>query len=468
MGRLKCNVFSVEIALCLALIFLSVYAPIHGNKRAFAQTFSDPINLSNITHGAECQDIKVSGNNVYVAWSDHQIGSSDILFRKSSDGGVTFGITQDLSESSDSSSCPQIAVSGNNVYVVWNEGTLQGPFDVFFRRSTDSGENFDAIINLSHNSRDSCCPSIATSGKLVHVVWDDDTPPGSNDFFTLYSRSTNTGSSFSEPRSLIMPPIDEALDAKVGASGDYVFVVWNGDTPGGDPDVYMRISKDGGKNFGTTKNLSSDDADSGTVDLKVTGNNVYVVWVNTVGEDNHEIFFRKSTDKGSSFSKVRNLSNDPTQSFDPIVSAFGNQVYIVWEDEDDTGSDVLFKRSTDAGATFKTTKNLSLNPSPSFGPSIARDGSNVQVAWTDGYREESEILFRRSIDSGNHFDGRIDISNKLGTSLGSVIASAHGLVYITWIEQSNDGNNDNLFFVKSNADSLNANQKQINLILPVP
>jgi hypothetical protein len=115
---------------------------------------------------------------------------------------------------------------------------------------------------------------------------------------------------------------------------------------------------------------------------------------------------------------------------------------VIWEDEDDTGStsDILFKRSTDAGKTFKTTKNLSDDPSLSFEPSIARDGSNVQVAWTDGIRQDSEILFRRSIDSGNHFDGTIDISNAQGSSVGSDIASSLGVSYVTWIEQRSDNN----------------------------
>ena len=72
--------------------------------------------------------------------------------------------------------CPAIAVSGNNVHVVWEDVT-PGNCDILYRRSTDSGATFPNVIkNLSSNAGISQLPAIAVSGNNVHVVWEDDTP----------------------------------------------------------------------------------------------------------------------------------------------------------------------------------------------------------------------------------------------------------------------------------------------------
>ena len=90
---------------------------------------------------------------------------------------------------------PAIAVSGNNVHVVWDDDTL-GNFEILYRRSFDGGATFGPTINLSNNAGQSFRPAIAVSGNNVHVVWDDNTP---GNFDILYKRSTDGGASFTEP-----------------------------------------------------------------------------------------------------------------------------------------------------------------------------------------------------------------------------------------------------------------------------
>ena len=50
--------------------------------------------------------------------------------------------------------------------------TTPGNNDIFYRRSTDSGGTFPNVIkNLSSNTEVSEVPAIAVSGNNVHVVW---------------------------------------------------------------------------------------------------------------------------------------------------------------------------------------------------------------------------------------------------------------------------------------------------------
>ena len=85
---------------------------------------------------------------------------------------------KNLSSNLGSSESPVIALSGNNVHVVWADDTLTpGNFDILYRRSLDGGATFPNIIkNISSNTGFSITPSITASGNIVHVVWEDNTP----------------------------------------------------------------------------------------------------------------------------------------------------------------------------------------------------------------------------------------------------------------------------------------------------
>ena len=68
---------------------------------------------------------------------------------------------------------PQLAVSGNNVYVVWQEDdAITGNQDIFFKKSTDGGDTFTDEINLSKDPGGSGDPQIHVSGRNLYIVWD--------------------------------------------------------------------------------------------------------------------------------------------------------------------------------------------------------------------------------------------------------------------------------------------------------
>ena len=47
-----------------------------------------------------------------------------------------------------------------------------------------------------------------------------------------------------------------------------------------------------------------------------------------------------------SFGGIKNLSNNAGDSRDPLVDVSGNIVYVVWVDQTTGAGDILFKRST--------------------------------------------------------------------------------------------------------------------------
>ena len=139
----------------------------------------------------------VSGNNVYVVWQDPSNGPDfDIFFTVSSDNGQTFDQPTDLSNNDLDSEAQEMIVSGNNVYVVWTDYS-NGNGDILFTVSNDNGQTFvDPPINLSDNDGLSEAQQMIVSGNNVYVVWQDQSNVEPDIFFTV---SNDNGQTFVDP-----------------------------------------------------------------------------------------------------------------------------------------------------------------------------------------------------------------------------------------------------------------------------
>ena len=103
-----------------------------------------------------------------------------------------------------------------------------------------------------------------------------------------------------------------------------------------------------------------------------SGTNVYVLWVQG-DEDNTDLYLKISRDGGATFGDTINLSDNPASlSYHPKIVASGENVYIVWEDDEGTSgnSDIFFMKSSDAGKTFTAKSDLSNDPSGSGTPHL--------------------------------------------------------------------------------------------------
>jgi len=436
----------------LAILLLSSTIVVGASSQSLQPIFAHGLdfkitkNLSNNAGFSSQQQVVVSGNNVYVVWRDDTSGNSDVLFKRSTDGGKTFGSTKNLSNNAGESRSPQIAASGNNVYVVWVDRTSGNSADILFKRSTDGGKTFGSTKNLSNNAGFSSQAEIAASGNNVYVVWVD-SGPGNFNVDVFFKRSTDRGDDFDRTKNL-SNNAGGSFRPHVAAYGNNVYVVWEDNTPG-NFDVFFKRSTDRGDDFDRTKNLSNNAGTSAEVEegtgplIAVSGNNVYVAWEdNTPGNFgvNFDILFKRSTDGGKTFGSTKNLSNNASFSLQSEIAASGNNVYVVWADN----SDILFKRSTDGGKTFGSTKNLSNNAGNSRSPQIAASGNNVYVVWSDRTPDNFDILFKRSTDRGDDFDRTKNLSNNAGDSSNPQIAASGNNVYVVW--QDNTPGNADVFF----------------------
>src|SRR5215211_3599597 len=97
----------------------------------------------------------------------------------------------------------------------------------------------------------------------------------------------------------------------------------------------LNNSFNNGNTFSKPINLSNNTGFSEHPQIAVTKNGIYIVWADNTNSNNTEIMFTKSEDNGTTFSKVINLSKNSKNSNNVEISAFDENVYVVWQDIDD-------------------------------------------------------------------------------------------------------------------------------------
>ena len=367
-----------------------------------------------------------------------------------------------LSNSNMSSQGPRIAVSGNNVYVVWEESVNSGNNKIMFAKSTDRGDTFSKPVNLTLGAiTHSETPSIAAFRNNVYIVWADSFPENFDIFFL---KSTNGGNSFTKPMNLSNDP-GISYQPRIATDGNNgVYVLWTDNSLGNYNILFTKNI--GGTTFSMPLVLTNDvKGVSNFPNIAVSNNNnVYVVWSHKNNTDfdpsntnnqtqTYDIFLTKSKDRGNTFSKPINLSNDPSNSQNPAVAiSRNNNVYVVWTDNSIGTYETFLTKSKDRGNTFSKVTVVSNNVARSTSPSVSTYGSNIYVVWSDNGFGNSEIFYTQSTDNGSTFNMPININNDTGISDLAQITTdpdddGSNNIYLVW--QDNITGNIVIYFTKA-------------------
>ncbi len=95
----------------------------------------------------------ITGDNVYVAWWANNTANNneEVIFRASTDGGITFGDKINLSNTTNADSTrAEIDSEADSVVVTWWETNQTDDVPVM-RVSNNNGETFGPILNLGSN-----------------------------------------------------------------------------------------------------------------------------------------------------------------------------------------------------------------------------------------------------------------------------------------------------------------------------
>jgi hypothetical protein len=224
---------------------------------------------------------------------------------------------------------------------------------------------------------------------------------------------------FENATNLTNNPMDSVY-GQVAAWNSNVYLLWQDSIPSDHTnyDIFIKNSNDNGTTFGSSVNLSNNSGFSEHPQIAAYDNNVYAIWADDTS-GNREVLFTRSVDNGTSFDKIKNLSNNTSDSFNQEIAVFGDTVYVVWLDQsdEDDETNILLKASGDGGETFGRTVNISSNANQETFPKIAAFEGSVYIAWNTAdnlldERDNEGLFFVRSLDGGNTFDNIIKLNHE--------------------------------------------------------
>jgi hypothetical protein len=360
--------------------------------------------------------VAAAGDTVHVVWYDNRDGNYEVYYKRSTDAGATWDGDTRLTNDSAASAWTSLAVSGGAVHVAWMEAR-DGNVEIYYKRSTNGGFSWGSDIRLTNDTSNSFGPCVAASDSQVHVTWYD-SRDGNAEIY--YKRSTNGGFSWGSDTRLTNDG-HTGVFPSVAVAGSAVRVVWLDDRDG-TYQVYHKYSTDGGFSWGSDTRLTSATANAMTPSVAVSGDVVNVVWPEwellssscrqsgeaapalaaapQLPDSNPQIYYISSTDGGATWGMATRLTSVAHESESPSIAVAGNVIHLTWVDQRDGNREVYYKRSTDGGFSWGNDTRLTSNGGDSDHPSVATAGNAVHVVWSDDRDGNYELYYKRDPTGG--------------------------------------------------------------------
>jgi hypothetical protein len=347
----------------------------------------------------------MEGSVVHVVWSNN----SGVIYCRSLNNGETWAplkLISNLGLPSPWISASAIAVNSTNLHVVWDELNLTTiTWEVYYANSMDGGATWSSTRMISElNASDSLNADIAASGSNVYIVWED---WRGLDPEVYYANSSDNGLTWSINKNLTINDGWTSAPPEIATNGSQIYVVWTENKNAAVREVYYRSSNDGGQTWNAERNITEIDGfHSEAPSIDIWGANIHVAWWDW-RFGNTEIMYMASMDNGVSWSAPILLSGDDAFSSDaPTIASWGNDIDVVWSDTKDgypfTGArELYYANSTDGGAAWSSPLRLTTAKNHSSEPAIATDGIYTYVVWSDNRSTGGatrEVYYKRSPD----------------------------------------------------------------------
>ncbi|MEW6130354.1 MAG: sialidase family protein [Acidobacteriota bacterium] len=336
---------------------------------------------------------------------------SQIFFTQSTNGGLNwdnFPVTRNLSNSNGEAFGPSVAVNrvGKvHIYITYHDNR-NGTTQVYLLRSLKNAK-FKKARNITPNDGGAFAPRIALdSAESLNIVWYD--LPAAHRR-VVFTRSTDLGDTFTELVD-VSRSAGNAFDPEIAVDpNDNIHVIWQDEGSGISAIMYAR-STDGGNTFSEPKKISGAGAAAEPQIKTSSSGQINVVWNEVVEDGSSQAFFSRSTDGGDSFVTPLNLSNNPGADIHKtVVTAFENVVYVAYNNDEDRSRQAYVLKSSDNGQSFGDPvqiSNATRNRGRAHSVSMAVDSTGtLHVTWIDSSilgNDEGLLFYSRTSNGRNY------------------------------------------------------------------
>jgi hypothetical protein len=196
--------------------------------------------LTNNQAVSERPKIALFNQFVHVVWYDNRDGNREIYYKRSTDMGINWGQDIRLTNDPAYSYTSTIAADQDFVCVVWYD-ERDGNFEVYTKYSTNGGVSWTPDNRITNNPYDSRYPNMVLSNQVIHITWNDERD---GNLEVYYKRSTNRGNNWDPDLRLTNNDSLWSLYPSISVSGNVVHILWADDRDG-DQEVYYKRNPTG-------------------------------------------------------------------------------------------------------------------------------------------------------------------------------------------------------------------------------
>jgi len=117
---------------------------------------------------------------------------------------------------------------------------------------------------------------------------------------------------------------------------------------------------------------------------------------------NYEILYRRSENGGINWNPTQRLTWNADGSYEPAMAIdLKDAVHLVWDQGPQSNTEIYYKKSTDRGATWSAAHRLTWTSLHSYGPAIAIESPDihdyVHLVWWDDTPGNFEIYYKTQV-----------------------------------------------------------------------
>ena len=326
-----------------------------------------------------------------------------IMALTSSSHAIVWSAETPLTTDADADFAPVVTqAKDGKIWVVWHSwryATPQYPnnAELMYRTSSDGGSHWSTETRLTNNPYTDGTPSITqTSDGKIWVVWTSDRYGNFDIFFKF---SSTGGSSWSSEIPLTTNEAEDITPSITQTSDGKIWVVWTSGRAAND-DIWYKTSPDNGATWTDDTQLTLDTSEDRYPSVMQAENGtIWIVWTTDRNSNQFEIYYRTSSNGGSSWSPETRLTRDGSEDMFPSVTqAKDGTIWVVWDSDRIKVSGIpqldLFY-NTYAGATWASSDTqLTTNDSDDFQPEIYQGKTHLWVVWTSNREGNNDIFYK--------------------------------------------------------------------------
>ncbi|GAB4201935.1 MAG: hypothetical protein Fur0023_07120 [Bacteroidia bacterium] len=312
------------------------------DKNGFIKWTTDGIAICNQSAHQSNPNIAYANGKIAIIWNDTRNGNTDIYTQMIDTSGNTLWTTNGvpvITKASTQNDGKVIMSNAGNVYVVYQDSSA-GNWDIYAQKLNSSGvqqwgTNGTVVCNAGYDQKNARL-EIAGSGG-IYVVWQDKRNSANYDIYCQkLDESGNRLWNVAGNGNWICSTSGTQSNPKIEPFGTGFITAWQDNRTGGGYDVYAQYIDDNGLSQWTAngKAICTATDNQSAIDMKSTGNTVFIVWKDFRNTLNYDIYMQKIDLTGNSLWATNGIviSNANYDQINPNVATDNTNAYVVWQD----------------------------------------------------------------------------------------------------------------------------------------